>query len=131
MSVANLYPNSPTNVPADLTRAKDSYKRQTTLAFVGLLAFIVIYLCLTAVFVYITVQSILFLATTGQFDFGKVFVIFCSGLLALFMIKSLFAVRKMKDPQGIEVFLRTNRSCMITCINLPMKSERRALTASS
>jgi len=104
MSVANLYPNSPTNVPEDLTRAKDSYKRQTTLAFVGLLAFIVIYLCLTAVFVYITVQSILFLATTGQFDFGKVFVIFCSGLLALFMIKSLFAVRKMKDPQGIEVF---------------------------
>jgi len=103
MSTADLYPRSPTNVPADLTRAKDSYKRQTTLAFIGLLAFIVIYLSLAAVFVYITVKNVLYLVNSGDFDFGKVFVIFCAGLLALFMLKSLFAVRKMNDPQGVEV----------------------------
>ena len=104
MNTESLYPASPINVPESLTTAKQSYRRQTMLAFGGLLAFVFIYLCLTASFAFITYSNITSLSEAGDGGLLKIIIIFCAGLLTLFMLKSLFAVRKMPDPSGIEVF---------------------------
>ena len=103
MSLADLYPESPKNVPEGLTAAKSSYRRQAGLAFLGLLVFMVIYLMVTASFGYVTYKNAMALAASGDFNFGQILVVFCAGLLTLFMVKSLFAIRKMGTPDGIEV----------------------------
>lgn len=103
MSVAELYPASPKDVPESLTQAKSSYRRQATLAFMGLLAFMVIYLLLTAGFGYITFKNVVALSESGDLNIAQILVVFCAGLLTLFMVKSLFAIRKMGTPDGIEV----------------------------
>ena len=87
MGTANLYPESPTNVPESLTQEKPSYRRQTMLAFGGLLLFILIYLCLMGGFAYITYKNIASFGSGGGFDLIKIINTFCSGLLALFMFK--------------------------------------------
>jgi len=103
MSVADLYPASPTNIPAGLTNPKSSYRRQATLAMLGLLLFLVIYLALTAGFAFITYKNFFALQGDYGFSFGRAIALFCSALLTLFMVKSLFAIRKMGTPSGIEV----------------------------
>ena len=104
MSVANIYPASPTNVPADLTQAKSSYKRQAWLAMMGLIAFMLIYLALLAGFAFITYKTALgTFDSYGGFNFGSAILCLCSAILTVFMAKSLFAMRKMGNPNGIEV----------------------------
>jgi len=105
MSIASLYPASPKNVPADLTQAKSSYKRQAWLAMMGLIGFMLIYLALLAGFAFITYKTAI--GTVGssgaEFNIGSAILFLCSGLLTIFMLKSLFAMRKMGEPNGIEV----------------------------
>ena len=100
MSATSLYPASPKNVPANLTAAKSSYKRQAWLAMMGLIAFMVIYLALLAGFAYITFKCA---AKIGDFNIGAIILTLCSGILTVFMLKSLFSMRKMGEPNGIEV----------------------------
>jgi len=105
MSVANLYPASPSNVPANLTEAKSSYKRQAWLAMMGLVVFMLIYLALLAGFAFITYKTALGIAGPSGTDFniGSAILFLCSALLTIFMAKSLFSMRKMGNPNGIEV----------------------------
>ncbi|WP_409432126.1 M48 family metallopeptidase [Litorimonas sp. RW-G-Af-16] len=103
MSLANLYPESPRDVPANLTEAKPSYKRQAILAMLGLMAFMAIYLAVTAGFAYITYKNAVRLSTPGDFGILSAIMLVCSAILTVFMVKSLFAMRKMGTPRGIEV----------------------------
>ena len=96
------YPPSPQNVPADLTQAKVSYQRQVWLAMSGLLAFVVFYLALTASFTFITYNSF-YEVYHGRSNAINILVAFMSLLLSIFLIKSLFTVRKFGEPGGIEV----------------------------
>lgn len=95
------YPKSPTNVPLELAKPAASYKRQATLALLGLSVFMLLFVALTACFIYISVTS--FASLSVQFNFYEAIVATISAVLALFMVKSLFAIRKSDDPNGIEV----------------------------
>ena len=102
MSEAQLYPQSPQNVPEDLTRAKSSYKRQIWLAVAGLLGFIFFYLVLTACFAYITYSHAIKIQT-GGLDIIELVITLMSGLLTVFLLKSLFVVRKSGSAGGLEI----------------------------
>ena len=93
-----IYPDSPTNVPAGITTASASYKRQATLAMLGLAVFMLLFVALAACFIYIGITSFHANAQLQDLIVGAI-----SSVLALFMVKSLFAIRKTADPQGIEV----------------------------
>ena len=105
MSVASLYPASPSDVPGDLTAAKSSYKRQAWLAMMGLIGFMVIYLALLAGFAFITYKTAMgIVGPSGtEFNIGSAILFLCSAILTVFMLKSLFSMRKMGNPNGIEV----------------------------
>ncbi|MEL7311625.1 MAG: M48 family metallopeptidase [Pseudomonadota bacterium] len=102
MSNSTHYPESPRNVPQDLTSAKSSYKRQAWLAMAGLMTFIIIYLGLTACFAYIAINNFQ-RVQAGQSDLFHLLATGISFLLTIFLLKSLFTVRKSGDPGGIEV----------------------------
>ncbi len=102
MSESLLYPASPTNIPAGLTQAKNSYKRQAWLAMAGLLCFMVFYLALLACFGLITYNGALAIKA-GNADLWQIIIFISSFLLTVFMIKALFSVRKSGDPGGVEV----------------------------
>ncbi len=102
MSDAFDYPNSPSDVPPELTQAKASYRRQAWLAMAGLLAFIVFYLALAACFGFIAYSNLIALQSGGV-DLFQIVVAFIALLLTVFMVKSLFTVRKTGNPGGIEV----------------------------
>ena len=94
------YPASPTNVPKELTRARASYKRQAWLALFGLTAFIAIYFALATCFGFIAYSSILAIQA-GSDEY--IIIAAISILLTVFMLKSLFTVRRSGDPGGVEV----------------------------
>lgn len=106
MSNTNFYPASPSNVPDDLTAAAPSYKRQAWLAMLGLMGFLLIYVALLCGFALITYKSFMSFSS-GNFDILGFIVFLCSGLLTIFMFKSLFAIRKMGTPDGLQVTRET------------------------
>ncbi|MEO0575691.1 MAG: M48 family metallopeptidase [Pseudomonadota bacterium] len=102
MSGITHYPPSPQNVPENLTQARASYKRQAWLAMAGLLAFIVVYLALTACFAYIAYNNFLRIQS-GETDLFHLLVTGMSALLTVFLLKSLFTKRRSGNPGGVEV----------------------------
>lgn len=94
------YPPSPTNIPEGLTKANAKFKKQALLAMAGLITFIVLYLALATCFGYIAYRNILAIpSSNGLFPVVMAVV---SSLLAVFMVKSFFTVRKSASPGGIE-----------------------------
>lgn len=98
----DIYPASPNNVPEALTAAKASYKKQALLAMAGLIGFMLFYLAVAITFGLITYNGVMKLSV-GESDIIAIIITVCSFLLTLFMVKSLFAVRKAGEPGGIEV----------------------------
>lgn len=102
MSIEFLYPKSPTGIPQDLTKAKASYQRQAMLAMLGLITFMSVYLALAVCFGLITYNTAH--QMIGQeLDLMSLLIVFCSGLLTIFMVKSLLVVKKPGNPGGVEV----------------------------
>lgn len=52
--MSDIYPASPNNVPASLTEAKATYKKQALLAMAGLILFMLFYLAVAFCFGLIT-----------------------------------------------------------------------------
>jgi len=102
MSVSDLYPASPSDAPANLTLATPSYKRQAWLALLGLTAFMLIYVLLMLGFGLIAYRNLIAVLSNDS-AFGNWLVLFCASILFVFMAKSLFSMRKMGNPNGIEV----------------------------
>lgn len=96
------YPARPEAVPQGLTQASKKYKRHATIAMLSLLAFVLAYVALTAWFAW-TAYKIF--ANLGSYN-GSLFVMIAgvgSGLLALFMIKSLFTFQKGAASKDMEL----------------------------
>ena len=102
MSNQTLYPQSPNNVPSDLTNANANYKKQALLAMMGLVFFMTFYIALMIFFAWATYQGALAIEA-GHASFWRILATASSLLLAVFMLKSLFSVRKSDDPSGVEV----------------------------
>ncbi|MFC3151909.1 M48 family metallopeptidase [Litoribrevibacter euphylliae] len=103
MQTSDHYPISPKNVPESLTQANSSYKRQAILAMSGLIFFMIFYLALMTCFAYITYEGVDRFLHGDRGNLFNIVATSCSFLLTLFMVKSLFAVRKAGNPGGIEV----------------------------
>lgn len=101
-NISDVYPDSPGNIPADLTKASAKFKKHAWLAMMGLTVFILIYLLLLCCFGFIAFKGFELLST-GELTLVSGAISVCAALLAIFMAKSLFAVRRTSDPRGIEV----------------------------
>jgi Zn-dependent protease with chaperone function len=87
---------------ADLTRPTAAYRRSANLAAAGLLAFVLLYFGLTAWLLKSAWQSIAASAHT-QGGFANIVVAAVGILLAIFMIKAIFAVRHAMPSGLVEV----------------------------
>jgi Zn-dependent protease with chaperone function len=99
---AFAFPDRPASAPQGLTQASKKYKRHATIAMLSLLAFVLAYVGLTAWFAW-TAYKIF--ANLGSYD-DSLFVLIAgigSTLLALFMVKSLFAFQKGAASQDMEL----------------------------
>ncbi|WP_226911336.1 M48 family metallopeptidase [Gallaecimonas mangrovi] len=96
-----LYPDNPSQVPSDLTKPRASYRRQALLAMAGLVVFMIGYIALGICFGVIAYNSIQHLML--YFNWVRLVVAICAGLLTLFMAKSLLTVRKGGAPGGLEI----------------------------
>lgn len=96
------YPPSPVDVPENITKANANFKKHAWLAMIGLLFFMAVYFVLMAGFVLIAYKGALAI-NADQADFWQILITVSAILLTVFMVKSLFAVRKSGDPGGVEV----------------------------
>ena len=102
MSSKAFYPKSPESVPSNLTQANASYKRQATLAMLGLMLFMLLYFALAACFAWISYSGVMAI-TAGTAGLPNIIVTLSSILLTVFLLKAMFSVRKSGDPRGLEV----------------------------
>ncbi|MGH8445900.1 MAG: M48 family metallopeptidase [Solimonas sp.] len=100
----DLYPPNPAAVPADLTRSTAAaYRRRAWLAVAGLAVFVTLYIALTAWFgwsAYRLIRGALLGSHSGLMPFlaGT-----CSALLAVFMIKALFFLKRGGHSEDMEI----------------------------
>ncbi len=101
--MSELYTAAPANVPETLTAPSKNYKRKVTYAFLGLLAFIVVYFTLMIWFGRLAFR--LFNAVSVGIDnsFRAIIVGVFMTFLCFFMLKSLFIFKKHKHPEGHEL----------------------------
>lgn len=100
----SLYPAGPEAVPDDLTRPSPQYKRQAWLAVAALALFMLAYAGLAIWFVQVSVRAFLTLAEgSGDRVIALLFAGIGCGLLALFMLKGLFFVRRGGASGDLEV----------------------------
>ncbi len=102
MSQQSVYPPSPANIPDGLTQASANYKRQAWLAMMGLLGFMAFYVALMAFFGFSAYSGIKAMQH-GHTNGLQLLITVCALLLTVFMVKSLFAVRRSGEPNGVEV----------------------------
>lgn len=96
----DFYPDGPADVPSDLTRPTQAYKRHAWLAMSMLAVFVVLYVSLATWFV---VTAIRLITAGGDDILLNIFIGLCSGFLAVFMIKALFFVKRGGDYDGLEI----------------------------
>jgi len=102
MPSSNFYPESPRNVPKDLTSANASYKKHAVSAMIGLMLFMAFYLFVIFCFAFTSFQGVV-AVQAGNASLFKIMTTGSSLLLTVFLVKSMFAMRKSGDPKGIEV----------------------------
>lgn len=96
------YPAGPTDVPADLTAAPPGYQTRAYLAIAALLAFVTVYIALTAWFGVRGYTLLRDSAAGGQYAFRGAVMGVLSTFLAIFLGKALFALRR-GSTEGLEV----------------------------
>jgi len=101
--MSEVYPAGPAGVPANLTKPSASYKRHAWLAVAGLLVFVAIYLSLAGWFCWTAYRLVSGALAPG----GNLFMGIATGLpaalLAAFMLKALFFVRRARESKDIEL----------------------------
>ncbi|MBL1432655.1 MAG: M48 family metalloprotease [Gammaproteobacteria bacterium] len=102
MSKQSYYPESPQGVPSELTEARASYKRRAWFALAGLVCFIGFYVAMTFYFGLVSYKGMLAIKA-GHAGLWQMVITGSVILLTVFMAKSLFAVRKVGQPGGVEV----------------------------
>lgn len=100
----DLYPPGPAAAPADLARPGPGYRRQAWLAVAALGLFLLAYLALAGWFTTIAVRAFASIAEGGgERLLPLLFAGGCASLLAVFMFKALFFVRRGGTGHDIEV----------------------------
>lgn len=102
MEKNTVYPPGPNDVPNGLTQPNANFKKHAWLAMTGLMVFMALYLALMVAFGWITYSGVMRFAA-GNGGIIQAIVVGCTGLLTVFMVKSLFAVRKAGEPGGVEI----------------------------
>lgn len=103
MDVSTVYPAGPAQVPDNLTRPNASYKRHVWLAMLGLTFFMLAYFALLGCFAWITWASASALHEGRDDVIRSIVILPCAAILTLFMAKSLFAVKRAGNTDGMEV----------------------------
>lgn len=102
MTDSLAYPPSPSGIPDNLTKPRKNFRIQAMLAMLGLITFMILYFVLFGCFAWITYQGGMNVYL-GQANLVQMVFAGSALLLSVFMLKSLFAVRKSGSPGGIEV----------------------------
>ena len=93
----DIYPAGPSNIPDGLTKPSGNYKKHAWLAVFGLLLFVAMYFSLAAWFSWTSYRLIM----SGFEPGGNMFLAFATGLptglLAIFMVKAIFFIKRGHD----------------------------------
>lgn len=95
------YPQGPAQVRSTLTEASSTYKQRVWLALAGLGLFISAYLATTAYFVWTTYQLVT--DGMGMGWLGRIIMVFCYGVLSVFMVKGFLFVKHGGHDEDLEV----------------------------
>ncbi|MDV6234438.1 M48 family metallopeptidase [Leptospira ellisii] len=99
----HIYPASPMNVPPDLGAPNPAHKRNLWLTVLGLILFILVYLALSGWFAWASYSLIRFGFSDRGTELYSLIAGVGSGLVALFMIKALFFVKKGNMGDEFEI----------------------------
>ncbi len=99
----SIYPPGPSQVPANLSQASASYRRQAILAMAGLSGFILLYFSMVGCFAWSSYRLIHLGLVDREHALQCWLVGFCAAFLALFMVKALFFFKKGGDVQELEI----------------------------
>lgn len=103
MSTESLYPAGPTDVPADLTRPSNAYRRGTWIALLCLLIFVAAYCALAGWLVHTAYRLLGDALHGGPGALAGLLVGGCAGFLAIFMLKGLFFIERGNSSDTIEI----------------------------
>jgi TPR repeat protein/Zn-dependent protease with chaperone function len=101
--ITGLYPPSPANVPNDLREPSRAYLLRAWFAVLGLGAFFAVYVALTGWFAWIAYHLIFHVLAGGDGGLGAVAVALGAILLAIFMVRALFFVKRSAEVAGTEI----------------------------
>lgn len=90
-------------MPADLLVPTPAYKRHAYLAIACVLGFLAAYLAFTGWLVWMTVHGLALAFGGPRLLIGLLIVSACAGLLAAFLIKSLFFVKRAPELDALEI----------------------------
>jgi Zn-dependent protease with chaperone function len=99
----HVYPPGPAGVPANLTAASSTYKRNAWLAMLGITAFIVVYFALSWWFAWTAWRLSSSMFTSGDFDLWAFVAALSAAFLAVFMLKALFFVKHGYEIEDLEI----------------------------
>ncbi|RHX82462.1 M48 family metallopeptidase [Leptospira yasudae] len=99
----HLYPASPANIPSDLTGLNRAHKRNLWLTVIGLVLFLLVYLALSGWFAWSSYSLIRHGLDEGGAGIYSWIAGIGSGLIAVFMIKALFFVKKGSVEEEYEI----------------------------
>lgn len=102
-SAADLYPPGPAEVPADLLVPTPAYQRHAYLAIACVLGFLAAYLAFTGWLVWMTIHGFALAFGGPKLHFGLLIVSACAGLLAAFLLKSLFFIKRAPQIDALEI----------------------------
>jgi len=98
----NIYPQSPSSVPENLTNATPTYKSRAWMAMGGLTLFIALYMGLTAWFAWTAWRMFSSFYQGADFDIAGAAAGVTAAFLFVFLAKALFAVRHSDESRDIE-----------------------------
>lgn len=98
-----VYPDNPIHVPSDLTVPSANHKRNLRLAVFGLIGFAFVYILIAAWFTWATFYLVVVGFESKNSDLFTFISALASGMIAFFMIKALFFVKKGEISQEYEV----------------------------
>lgn len=94
-----IYPPSPVSVPENLTKPTSKYKLHAWMALGGIFLFVGLYILLTYLFISLSLDLLI----QGDFNLGAIIVGAFTAFCAIFMIKSLFFVKRFDDSKDVEI----------------------------
>lgn len=100
---AEIYPPGPPSIPPDLIAPSNAYRSHAYLAVAGLLGFVALYFALAGWLAWLTVHLVSLTFSGSGVSIGYLIAAAMSGLLAVFMLKALFFIKRGSTNHSLEV----------------------------